>query len=193
MSDDEFDIKSQTSEEEEEYNDDASSSDTENEVLDSDEDEYKLEEMYIDDDETEQSNDLDENEEFYLYDYKKKFTSDIRKNYIEKIHPEEVHTTFDEMYRLSIVHRDSTGRITDIYHKTFPILSKYEKTKVIGIRVSQLNKGATPYIKLTTKILDNSLIAEKELFEKRLPFIIRRPIPNGKFEYWNVNDLEMIH
>jgi hypothetical protein len=37
------------------------------------------------------------------------------------------------------------------------------------------------------------LIAEKELLEKRLPFIVRRPIPNGKFEYWNVNDLEMIH
>lgn len=192
MSDDEFDNKSQTSEEPEEFDDD-NSINSETEDLDSEEDEYKLEEMYIDDDDTEQSNDLDEGEELYLYDYKKKFTSDIRKNYIEKIHPEEVHTTFDEMHRLSIVQRDSTGRIVDKLHRTFPILSKYEKTKIMGIRVSQLNKGATPYIKLNTKILDNSLIAEKELIEKRLPFIIRRPIPNGHFEYWNINDLELIH
>lgn len=192
MSDDEFDNKSQTSEEPEEFDDD-NSINSENENLDSEDDEYKLEEMYIDDDETEQSNDLDEGDDIYLYEYKKKFTSDIRKNYIEKIHPEEVHTTFDEMHRLSIIQRDSTGRIVDKLHQTYPILSKYEKTKIIGIRVSQLNKGATPYIKLTTKILDNSLIAEKELIEKRLPFIIRRPIPNGKFEYWNINDLELIH
>lgn len=192
MSDDEFDNKSQTSEEPEEFDDD-NSINSENENLDSEDDEYKLEEMYIDDDETEQSNDLDEGDDIYLYEYKKKFTSDIRKNYIEKIHPEEVHNTFDEMHRLSIIQRDSTGRIVDKLHQTYPILSKYEKTKIIGIRVSQLNKGATPYIKLTTKILDNSLIAEKELIEKRLPFIIRRPIPNGNFEYWNINDLELIH
>ena len=34
--------------------------------------------------------------------------------------------------------------------------------------------------------------AEKELQEKRLPFIIMRPLPNGKCEYWNVNDLEYL-
>ena len=40
--------------------------------------------------------------------------------------------------------------------------------------------------------LEPSLIAEQELKEKRIPFIIKRPLPNGKYEYWNVKDLEII-
>jgi hypothetical protein len=45
---------------------------------------------------------------------------------------------------------------------------------------------------LNKVILDNVLIAEKELREKKIPFIIMRPIPNGISEYWNINDLEHI-
>jgi DNA-directed RNA polymerase I, II, and III subunit RPABC2 len=195
MSDDEFEVKSQTSEDDDEDYDNNSATTIDDEVMDSDDEENNLEELYVDDDETEQSNDLEQIDNFYLYDYKQKFTSNLRKDYIEKIHPEEVHITFDEMNKLSIIKRDENGIIIDSLHRTYPILSKYEKTKIIGIRVSQLNKGAIPYIKLklNPKVLDNSLIAEKELLEKRLPFIIRRPIPNGYFEYWNINDLELIH
>tara|TARA_A100001015_G_C14961903_1_gene701289 strand:+ start:1373 stop:1486 length:114 start_codon:yes stop_codon:yes gene_type:complete len=36
------------------------------------------------------------------------------------------------------------------------------------------------------------LIAIKELQERKLPFIIRRPIPNGGFEYWPLNELEVV-
>jgi DNA-directed RNA polymerase subunit K/omega len=92
-----------------------------------------------------------------------------------------------------MITRNEDGVIIDENHRTFPILSKYEKTKIIGLRVAQLNKGAEPYVALKTKIiLDNSLIAEKELHEKKLPFIIMRPLPNGRSEYWNVNDLEYL-
>ena len=31
-----------------------------------------------------------------------------------------------------------------------------------------------------------------ELQEKKLPFIIKRPISNNKFEYWKLEDLEII-
>ena len=31
-----------------------------------------------------------------------------------------------------------------------------------------------------------------ELQQKRIPFIIRRPLSNGSCEYWNVKDLENI-
>jgi DNA-directed RNA polymerase subunit K/omega len=55
-----------------------------------------------------------------------------------------------------------------------------------------LNKGSNPFITLKNKILDNSLIAEKELQDKALPFIIMRPIPNRSSEYWKVSDLEII-
>ena len=36
------------------------------------------------------------------------------------------------------------------------------------------------------------LIAEKELNQKKIPFIIMRPLPNGKKEYWRLQDLEII-
>ena len=32
----------------------------------------------------------------------------------------------------------------------------------------------------------------KENVQKKIPFIIRRPIPNGGSEYWKVNDLKNI-
>ena len=35
-------------------------------------------------------------------------------------------------------------------------------------------------------------IAEEELKQKKIPFIIRRPLPNGASEYWKVKDLEML-
>jgi hypothetical protein len=41
-------------------------------------------------------------------------------------------------------------------------------------------------------MINGMLIAEKELYEKVLPFIIRRPLPNGGSEYWHMSDLELI-
>ena len=35
-------------------------------------------------------------------------------------------------------------------------------------------------------------LPNKELEEKKIPFIIRRPLPNGGSEYWNVSDLELL-
>ena len=120
-------------------------------------------------------------------------TNEMRNQYIQTYHPEEIHKSFDDIHKLSTIQRDSAGVIIDENHKTYPILSKFELTKIIGLRVTQLNKGSDPYIEVKTKnILDNSLIAEKELREKKLPFIIMRPLPNGNCEYWDVNDLEYI-
>ena len=31
-----------------------------------------------------------------------------------------------------------------------------------------------------------------ELKNKKLPFIIKRPLPGGSCEYWNVKDLELL-
>jgi DNA-directed RNA polymerase subunit K/omega len=135
----------------------------------------------------------EEEEEDVMDEYKEKFTDSLRKNHLVKFHPEEIHKPFDEIYQLSLIKRNAEGIIVDENHTTYPILSKYEKTKLIGLRVAQLNKGAVPYVELKhSTLLDNSLIAEKELKEKRLPFIIMRPLFNGKCEYWNVNDLEYI-
>jgi len=40
--------------------------------------------------------------------------------------------------------------------------------------------------------VDGYQIALLELEHKKLPFIIKRPYPNGGVEYWNVGDLEVL-
>jgi DNA-directed RNA polymerase subunit K/omega len=77
----------------------------------------------------------------------------------------------------------------DPNHKSMPILTTYERTKVIGFRANQLSKGAKPYIKVPPYVKDVSEIARMELKERRLPFIIRRPMPDGTHEYWRLSDL----
>jgi DNA-directed RNA polymerase I, II, and III subunit RPABC2 len=162
--------------------------DEEEEVEEDELSEYGGEESVNDDDET--VDELLQTEEEIVNPYQLKFTEENKSKYLQEFHPEEIHKPFEEMYKLSLVTRDENGIIIDALHKTYPILSKYERAKIIGLRVSQLNKGAEPYVTIKHNILDNALIAEKELKEKKIPYIIMRPIPNGKEEYWNVNDLE---
>lgn len=160
---------------------------------DEDEEEEMDEEEFEDNDDESMLEAIEVDEEnIPINEYKTKFSNELRSEYIKTYHPEEIHKPFDEIYQLSHVTRNQQGNIIDENHKTYPILSKYEKTRIVGLRVSQLNKGSKPFITLKNKILDNSLIAEKELQEKALPFIIMRPIPGSLSEYWKVSDLEIV-
>ena len=125
-------------------------------------------------------------------EYLQKFDKEIRENYIMNQHPESLIHNYEEIYALSQVQRNKENIIIDGFHRTIPILTKYEKAKVLGLRAKQLNGGAKSFITYKTNIIDGYLIALKELEEKKLPFIIRRPIPGGASEYWNVKDLELI-
>ena len=40
--------------------------------------------------------------------------------------------------------------------------------------------------------MDGHTIALMELNKGKIPFIIRRPMPNGGSEYWKVKDLQII-
>jgi DNA-directed RNA polymerase I, II, and III subunit RPABC2 len=77
----------------------------------------------------------------------------------------------------------------DPKHRTYPFLTLYEKTKIIGLRANQLSQGARPFISVPDYVTDVRDIARLELEQKRLPYIIKRPLPNGKFEYWRLYDL----
>ena len=72
-------------------------------------------------------------------------------------------------------------------------MSKYEKTRILGQRAKQLNSGNKPFIVVPKNIMDGYLIAQEELMQKKLPFIIRRPLPNGGSEYWRIKDLEILY
>ena len=130
--------------------------------------------------------DIDDN------DYLQKFDSEMRQDYLLGQHPESVYNNYDEIYNLAKVHRNKDNIIDDMLHKTIPILTKYEMTCIIGQRAKQLDSGAKSFVKVPVNVIDGYFIAMLELEQKKIPFIIKRPLPNGGVEYWNVSDLEII-
>ena len=142
---------------------------------------YKKPENYDDDDD-------DDDGEQYL----QKFEQSINKNYIANYHPESVLQNYDEILSMTKVVRNADGIIIDKLHRTIPYLTKYEKARILGQRAKQINSGAYPFIKVPENVIDGYIIAELELKQKRIPFIIRRPLPNGGSEYWKLQDLEDI-
>ena len=141
--------------------------------------------MYDDEDD-------DDDEDADGDNYLKKFDTEINKNYIINYHPECALQNYDEIIAMTKVTRDKDGIIVDDLHKTIPYLTKYEKARILGQRAKQINSGATPFVKVPENIIDGYLIAQMELEQKRIPFIIRRPLPNGGSEYWSLKDLENI-
>ncbi len=77
--------------------------------------------------------------------------------------------------------------------QTTPFLTKYEKTRIIGARALQISKNSP--ILISTDILGNETdpiaIAEMELREGKIPFIIRRYLPDGSYEDWPVKELKL--
>ena len=84
------------------------------------------------------------------------------------------------------------GIAVDANHKSYPFLTKYEITKIIGHRANELSQGGRAYINVPVHITDLKEIARMELDQRRLPYIVKRPMPNGKYEYWRLTDLMML-
>jgi DNA-directed RNA polymerase I, II, and III subunit RPABC2 len=124
--------------------------------------------------------------------YLQKFNAEVNKNYLANAHPECVANNYDEIVVLTKVIRDGQNNIIDPLHRTLPYLTKYERTRVLGQRAKQINSGSTVFVKVPENMIDGHLIAEIELVQKRIPFILRRPIPGGGCEYWNLKDLEIV-
>ena len=80
----------------------------------------------------------------------------------------------------------------DAAHKSQPFLSVYEKTKLLGFRANQLAQGARPYVVRPEHVTSVFEIAKMELEQRMLPYIIKRPMPDGTFEYWRLSDLMII-
>ena len=138
----------------------------------------------------ENPSDDDEEEEEEDDDYLQKMNEDVRKKVIEDFHPELKTLNYEEVEALATVIRDKQNIIIDPLHQTMPILTRYEKARILGERARQINAGASPMIEVEPTLIDGYLIALKELEQKRIPFIIQRPLPNGTSEYWRVSDLE---
>ena len=134
------------------------------------------------------SDDDDDDDENYL----QKIDSVVKTNIISEYHPDlKVHNN-EEVETLSRVIRNEHGVVIDPLHRTLPILTKYERARILGERAKQLNMGAKPVVPISDNVIDGYLIALEEFNHKKIPFVIKRPLPNGGCEYWKLQDLEIL-
>ena len=122
----------------------------------------------------------------------RKLTKELTSGVMKNMHTELQYRSNEEIEMLVNVLRDHNGRIVDPLHRTVPILSKYERARILGERAKQLEEGAQPFIQVKPGIIDSYAIAELELKAKAVPFILERPMPSGGCEYWRLADLEFI-
>lgn len=170
-----------------------SDNDEENDEDDEDEDslnetENKLEKVNGAFPDFNESENDDDDDEFYL----QKFDETTQQKIIADFHPELQTHNYDEVETLSRVIRDQNGNIIDPLHKTLPFITRYERARILGERAKQINSGAKPLVDLEPNVIDGYIIALKEFEEKKIPFIVKRPLPNGGVEYWKFEDLEIL-
>ena len=73
-------------------------------------------------------------------------------------------------------------------------MTRYEFNVVISTRTGQISLGAIPFAEIKDDIktnMDLRKIALEELKQNKIPYIIRRPLPNNKFEFIRVKDLSL--
>ena len=123
----------------------------------------------------------------------RKLEKDAYADILLSYHPEIKQNNYNDILAMCKIVRDAKGIITDGLHKTIPWLTKYERARVLGLRAKQLNNGADAFIEIPPEMINGNKIALEELNQKKVPFIIRRPIPNGGTEYWRLEDLELLN
>jgi DNA-directed RNA polymerase I, II, and III subunit RPABC2 len=112
-------------------------------------------------------------------------------NVLLEQHP-EIWPDYKETTLEKLVIRDAYPPQKDGGHVTYPFLTLYEKTKILSLRASQLAHGSPPFIDVPEYLTDVYEIARAELEAKRLPYILKRPLPDGTFEYWRLADLMIL-
>ncbi|KZV41044.1 hypothetical protein F511_14020 [Dorcoceras hygrometricum] len=67
--------------------------------------------------------------------------------------------------------------------KTSKYMTKYERARILGTRALQISMNAPVMVELEGET-DPLEIAMKELRQRKIPFTIRRYLPDGSYEDW---------
>nr|BAS01736.1 DNA-directed RNA polymerase I, II and III [Amorphochlora amoebiformis] len=90
-------------------------------------------------------------------------------------------------------------RKKDKKHRITPnFITKFEKSRILGIRALQISNGSPVFIRLKGEtdpfqVIEIKKIALKEYKLKKIPFKIRRYLPNGHFEDYHLSELIDLH
>jgi len=135
--------------------------------------------------EDEENEDEDEEEELHFLD------EDTKDCTIDKTIDED-NEYFDNDDEIEVQPDTTVEYVKKDERVSAPRLTKYEMVRILGERTKQLTMGAKPLIK-NFQSLPYDRIAEEELKLNMIPFKIRRPMPNGKFELWTLDELRKEH
>jgi len=68
-------------------------------------------------------------------------------------------------------------------------LTKYERVRILGTRAKQISLGAKVLVKVSD-VKSPFELALLELENDVLPYKIKRPLPNNRYEIWKLSELE---
>jgi DNA-directed RNA polymerase subunit K/omega len=163
-------------------------------IDENDEEEYKIEE---DDDQEDEEDKLDDNGGY----------GDEENEIID----DEINRNESCLYKFSNKNLDDDDEIEDELHfeddneikntdiitdpqlrEAKPILTKYERVRILGDRAKQLSLGAKSML-LNVDNLQPKEIAKLELQMGKIPFKIEKVFPDGRREIWKVSELTIIN
>jgi DNA-directed RNA polymerase subunit K/omega len=148
--------------------------------------EYEIEDVEHND-ENEELEELDEDEETDEIDD----DEELAEGDVEELEDDE-EDTIDNNEEVEVSIETSSEFISKENRVSVNRLTKYEMVRILGERIKQLNMGAKPLIK-NHQGLSYDKIAEEEFKNNMIPFKIKRPLPNGKFEIWTLDELQKDH
>ncbi|WVY98965.1 hypothetical protein V8G54_031116 [Vigna mungo] len=107
---------------------------------------------------------------------------------IEEGAEEDLENKNDELTGDPIDTEDREEEQVDRPRKTSKYMTKYERARILGTRALQISMNAPVMVELEGET-DPLEIAMKELRERKIPFTIRRYLPDGSYEDWGVDEL----
>ncbi|KAJ8752820.1 hypothetical protein K2173_008555 [Erythroxylum novogranatense] len=108
---------------------------------------------------------------------------------IEEGAEEEIENNNEDM-GVDPIEADDKGEqeVAERPRKTSKFMTKYERARILGTRALQISMNAPVMVELEGET-DPLEIAMKELRERKIPFTIRRYLPDGSYEDWGVDEL----
>lgn len=102
----------------------------------------------------------------------------------------DLHPEVKPVFRQEVVDARSQTNKTPRY------FTKYEYTALVATRAQQIAEGAKPLVSLDGLKASDPMfvwnVAKREIEQQKLPFVVRRQLPNGTSEYWSAQELEMM-
>ena len=99
------------------------------------------------------------------------------------------HPEVKPIFRSAVAENVKQPRVTREY------FTKYEYTALVATRAQQLADGAKPLAELTGLRQSDPLfvwnVAKREIEQRKLPFVIRRQLPDGTEEFWSAQEMEI--